>query len=151
MAEGTLSQRRRRNLMNEVLAIATFRMRRELEESVREDPDVQELLDRVVARELDPASAATTFSTASRALGPQSDRVGASGAERDRELYQQPHAEPGRALVVSRAGGRLRRCRRCRGAPTGRSPAKWCRNSAAVLGSRDPPLGAVGQLRHSGP
>ncbi len=58
-AEGTLSQRRRRNLMNEVLAIATFRMRRELEESIREDPDVQELLDRVVARELDPASAAT--------------------------------------------------------------------------------------------
>ena len=60
-AEGTLSERRRRNLMNEVLAIATFRMRRELEESVREDPDVQELLDRVVARELDPASAATTI------------------------------------------------------------------------------------------
>jgi LAO/AO transport system kinase len=58
-AEGTLTERRRRNLMNEVLAIATFRMRRELEESIREDPDVQELLDRVVARELDPASAAT--------------------------------------------------------------------------------------------
>jgi LAO/AO transport system kinase len=60
-AEGTLSERRRRNLMNEVLAIATFRMRRELEESVRQDPDVQELLDRVVSRELDPASAATTI------------------------------------------------------------------------------------------
>jgi LAO/AO transport system kinase len=58
-SEGTLSERRRRNLMNEVLAIATFRMRRELEASVREDPDVQELLDRVVTRELDPASAAT--------------------------------------------------------------------------------------------
>jgi LAO/AO transport system kinase len=58
-AEGTLSERRRRNLMNEVLAIATFRMRRELEASVREDPEVKELLDRVVSRELDPASAAT--------------------------------------------------------------------------------------------
>src|SRR5579884_792923 len=57
-AEGTLSERRRRNLMNEVLAIATFRMRRELEASVGEDPEVRELLDRVVARELDPASAA---------------------------------------------------------------------------------------------
>jgi LAO/AO transport system kinase len=57
-AEGTLSERRRRNLMNEVLAIATFRMRRTLEGSVREDPEVQELLDRVVSRELDPASAA---------------------------------------------------------------------------------------------
>jgi LAO/AO transport system kinase len=60
-AQGTLSERRRRNLMNEVLAIATYRMRRELEESVREDADVQELLDRVVSRELDPASAATTI------------------------------------------------------------------------------------------
>jgi LAO/AO transport system kinase len=60
-AEGTLSDRRRRNLLNEVLAIATFRMRRELEASIREDPEVQELLDRVVSRELDPASAATTI------------------------------------------------------------------------------------------
>jgi GTPase len=60
-AEGTLSERRQRNLMNEVLAIATFRMRRELEASVREDPEVQELLNRVVSRELDPASAATTI------------------------------------------------------------------------------------------
>ncbi len=57
-AEGTLSERRRRNLMNEVLAIATFRMRRELEAAVREDEGVRELLDRVVSRELDPASAA---------------------------------------------------------------------------------------------
>jgi len=60
-SEGTLSERRRRNLMNEVLAIATFRMRRELEASISEDPDVGELLDRVVSRELDPASAATTI------------------------------------------------------------------------------------------
>jgi GTPase len=60
-SEGTLSERRRRNLMNEVLAIATFRMRRELEASIREDPEVKELLDRVVARELDPASAASTI------------------------------------------------------------------------------------------
>jgi LAO/AO transport system kinase len=60
-AEGTLSERRRRNLMNEVLAIATARMRRELEERLRADDHVQQLLDRVVARELDPASAATTI------------------------------------------------------------------------------------------
>ncbi|MBV9193082.1 MAG: methylmalonyl Co-A mutase-associated GTPase MeaB [Solirubrobacterales bacterium] len=60
-AEGTLSERRRRNLMNEVLAIATFRMRRELEASLRDDAAVQELLDRVVTREIDPASAATTI------------------------------------------------------------------------------------------
>jgi LAO/AO transport system kinase len=60
-AEGTLSERRRRNLLNEVMAIATFRMRRELEASIREDAEVQGLLDRVVSRELDPASAATTI------------------------------------------------------------------------------------------
>ncbi len=60
-AEGTLSQRRRRNLMSEVLAIATFRMRRELEASIEADDSVRELLDRVVSRELDPASAATTI------------------------------------------------------------------------------------------
>jgi LAO/AO transport system kinase len=60
-SEGTLSERRRRNLLNEVLAIATYRMRRELEESVREDEDVRDLLDRVVSRELDPASAAASI------------------------------------------------------------------------------------------
>jgi LAO/AO transport system kinase len=60
-AEGTLIERRRRNLMNEVLGIATFRMRRELEASVRDDAEVQELLDRVVSRELDPASAAASI------------------------------------------------------------------------------------------
>jgi LAO/AO transport system kinase len=58
-AHGALTERRRRNLLNEVLAIATSRLRRELEATVREDAEVQGLLDRVVSRELDPASAAT--------------------------------------------------------------------------------------------
>jgi LAO/AO transport system kinase len=57
-AEGTLAERRRRNLMNEVLALATARLRRQLEAQVRDDESVQELLDEVVARRLDPASAA---------------------------------------------------------------------------------------------
>ena len=57
--EGTLSERRRRNLMNEVLGIATMRLRRALEDSMRSDPEVQRLLDEVVARRLDPASAAS--------------------------------------------------------------------------------------------
>src|SRR6201997_2133102 len=39
-AQGTLSERRRRNLLNEVLAIATYRMRRELEESIGADDEV---------------------------------------------------------------------------------------------------------------
>jgi LAO/AO transport system kinase len=57
--EGTLIERRRRNLMNEVVAIATSRIRRELEASIDADPDVQKLLDEVCDRRLDPASAAT--------------------------------------------------------------------------------------------
>jgi LAO/AO transport system kinase len=57
-AEGTLEERRRRNLRNEVLELTTIRLRRRLEESIREDAGVQELLDAVVARQLDPASAA---------------------------------------------------------------------------------------------
>ncbi len=60
-SEGTLSERRRRNLLNEVIAIATYRMRRELEAWVDEDATVKELLDQVVSRELDPASAAATI------------------------------------------------------------------------------------------
>jgi LAO/AO transport system kinase len=56
--QGTLAERRRRNLMNEVLALATTRLRRRLEAQVRDDESVQELLDEVVARRLDPASAA---------------------------------------------------------------------------------------------
>ena len=58
---GTLSERRRRNLMGEVLGIATFRLRRALEASLREDPEVKELLDEVVARRMDPASAASAI------------------------------------------------------------------------------------------
>ena len=47
--------------MNEVLAIATYRMRRELEESVREDEQVRELLDRGRRRaSWIPASAAAS-------------------------------------------------------------------------------------------
>src|SRR4051794_27276764 len=57
--EGTLVERRRRNLRNEVLALCTGRMRRRLEDDLQEDPEFQRLLDEVVARRLDPASAAT--------------------------------------------------------------------------------------------
>jgi LAO/AO transport system kinase len=57
-SEGKLAERRRRNLMNEVVALAAGRLRRRLEAQVRDDPSVQELLDEVVSRRLDPASAA---------------------------------------------------------------------------------------------
>ena len=57
-AEGTLEERRARNLRNEVLELAASRMRRRLEAAVADDSSIRELLDRVVKRELDPASAA---------------------------------------------------------------------------------------------
>ncbi|MGH2983012.1 MAG: methylmalonyl Co-A mutase-associated GTPase MeaB, partial [Solirubrobacterales bacterium] len=58
-AEGTLEERRARNLRNEVLELAAARLRRSLEASVAGDPATAALLDRVVRRELDPASAAS--------------------------------------------------------------------------------------------
>ena len=42
-----------------MLAIATARLRRGLEEDLAEDTDFQRLLEEVVKRQLDPASAAT--------------------------------------------------------------------------------------------
>jgi LAO/AO transport system kinase len=56
---GTLAERRARNLRSEVLGIATSRMRRKLEATAAEDPRTAELLERVVRRELDPATAAS--------------------------------------------------------------------------------------------
>jgi LAO/AO transport system kinase len=59
LAEDQLAARRRRNLRNEMLSIATARMRRRMEEEVHDDPEFQRLLEEVVQRRLDPASAAT--------------------------------------------------------------------------------------------
>jgi LAO/AO transport system kinase len=58
-SEGTLEQRRARNLRNEVLGIAASRMRRRMEATAADDPETAALLERVVRRELDPASAAS--------------------------------------------------------------------------------------------
>ncbi|MBX6387242.1 MAG: hypothetical protein IRZ07_30415 [Microbispora sp.] len=44
--------------MNEVIGLAAHRLRRRLEESVRDDAEAQSLLDEVVARRIDPATAA---------------------------------------------------------------------------------------------
>jgi LAO/AO transport system kinase len=57
-AEGTLEKRRERNLRNEVLGLAAARLRRELDARAENDLDVNELLARVVSREIDPATAA---------------------------------------------------------------------------------------------
>jgi len=61
VAAGQLEQRRARNLRSEVLAIATARMRKRLEDELSEDPEFKRLLDEVVARRLDPASAAAAL------------------------------------------------------------------------------------------
>jgi LAO/AO transport system kinase len=57
-SEGTLEERRARNLRNEVIGLAAARLRRKLEERAAGDGEVGELLDRVVRRETDPAHAA---------------------------------------------------------------------------------------------
>jgi LAO/AO transport system kinase len=56
--EGTLEERRARNLRNEVLGLASAKLRRDLEARAGDDPDVTEMLERVVRREIDPATAA---------------------------------------------------------------------------------------------
>jgi len=55
---GSLSERRARNLRAEVLGIAAARLRRRLEDRAGSDPEWDELLDRVVRRQTDPATAA---------------------------------------------------------------------------------------------
>jgi len=56
--QGTLQERRRRNLRHEVLELATISLRHEIEAVIAADPGAQELLDQVVERKLDPGSAA---------------------------------------------------------------------------------------------
>ncbi len=68
LGEGTLQERRGRNLRNEVLAIATARMRRRLEEELREDAEFKRLLDEVVERRLDPGQRRYSFARATPGL-----------------------------------------------------------------------------------
>ena len=60
-SQGTLSERRRRNLRAEIVGLAAARLRRRLEEGLDEDPEFRRLLDEVVARQMDPASAAVAL------------------------------------------------------------------------------------------
>ncbi|HEY7150555.1 MAG TPA: methylmalonyl Co-A mutase-associated GTPase MeaB [Solirubrobacterales bacterium] len=55
---GSLADRRARNLRAEVLGIAAARLRRRLEERAVRDPEWQGLLEEVVSRQTDPATAA---------------------------------------------------------------------------------------------
>jgi LAO/AO transport system kinase len=55
---GSLAERRARNLRAEVLGIAAARLRRRLEDRAATDPEWQGMLDEVVQRQTDPATAA---------------------------------------------------------------------------------------------
>jgi LAO/AO transport system kinase len=66
-AAGTLEDRRRRNLRNEVIELASARIRRALEQGLVGDEGFELLLDEVAARRLDPASAARRLSDRSGA------------------------------------------------------------------------------------
>jgi LAO/AO transport system kinase len=61
LGAGQLAERRARNLRNEVLAIATARMRRRLEEDLHDDQEFKQLIEQVIERRLDPASAAAAL------------------------------------------------------------------------------------------
>jgi LAO/AO transport system kinase len=72
-AEGTLERRRARNLRNEALGLAAAKLRRDLEGRARDDQAVEELLARVVRRELDPASAARELLESPTTLGSETE------------------------------------------------------------------------------
>jgi LAO/AO transport system kinase len=56
-SEGELERRRQRKLSAEVFQLASTRARRQIEAAVRDDPELQRLLDEVRARRLDPLTA----------------------------------------------------------------------------------------------
>ena len=56
-ADGKLEERRRRNLSQEVFAVASSRAKSHLERAVGDDPELRRVLDAVQRRELDPLSA----------------------------------------------------------------------------------------------
>jgi len=59
--DGTLEERRRRNLAAEVFAVASARARRRLENAVADDAALREVLEQVTRRELDPLTAVHTI------------------------------------------------------------------------------------------
>ncbi len=56
-SEGRLEERRRRNLVTEVLAVASARAKAHLARAVADDPELAPLLDQVQERKLDPLTA----------------------------------------------------------------------------------------------
>jgi LAO/AO transport system kinase len=69
-ASGALAARRLQRLRAAVVALAALQLRRRFEAAIGADPEVERLLARVAARELDPASAAHALLAALDALTP---------------------------------------------------------------------------------
>ncbi len=83
LSAGLLAERRERNLRNEVLAIATARMRRRMEQELADDDEFQALIEQVVQRRLDPASAATTLLERESGGGARATLATAESTSRD--------------------------------------------------------------------
>ncbi len=88
--EGTLEKRRARNLRAEVIGLAAAKLRRDLEARAGDDPGVTEMLERVVAREIDPATAAREL------------------LERDNRELTRPRPTPSFPAPARRSAGRAR-------------------------------------------
>jgi LAO/AO transport system kinase len=73
--DGLLDERRRRNLAQEVFAVASSRAKAHLEQAVTDDPELRRVLDAVQRRELDPLSAV-------REILEKVFHIGQDGAER---------------------------------------------------------------------
>ena len=124
--------------MNEVLGIATMRLRRALEASMREDPEVQALLDEVVARRLDPASAASAV-LARGAIDP-GEAARADEARRARDHSSSSRCNTTRRSLQSRHAEDDRRVRLRRRARGGACPCpRGAAERAARGGRRRPP------------
>ncbi len=79
---GSLAERRARNLRAEVLGIAAARLRRRLDDRAASDSEWEEMLQSVVRRETDPATAAGKLLERARNLAPKQACKGAEGARR---------------------------------------------------------------------
>jgi LAO/AO transport system kinase len=68
---GQLAARRERSLRREVLALAAARIRRDLEDQLLDNDESRRLLADVLARRVDPTTAARSLSEGARGAGPE--------------------------------------------------------------------------------
>ena len=73
--DGRLEERRRKNLASEVFAVASGRAKTHLESAVRNDPELERLLDEVQRRELDPLTAVREIMDKVFRVSPDATRV----------------------------------------------------------------------------